>query len=388
MLLNDLGALHLLRGRNDDALRALEGALAAKEILADELGGRAEDRADVIASLSNLAVILFRSGRTDQAERAFRRAIDRQERLLSELTDDPGDAEKRTKQTSNLARLCNNLALFLRSVGRTGEAVEPYRRSVNLSRAVIRLSPADSVRRLELARSLGGLGSTLATLGQKDEPYKDFREAVAILEVLAADWPGTIEYRHELGLALGSLANCLNDTGQRGDALGKYDRAIAILRELVSGTPDAPAIQGDLADCEDACARMLVAPASADPEDINRAIRLATQAAKRSPEHPSHHLTLGLAYFRAGDWRKAISSLERSLSLAAGDPIAGFTVAMAYWQLGEKNQARSLFAKAEAWTEGRNPGDPILWRLRTEASALLGRGDRREPVGKAHDGVN
>jgi hypothetical protein len=50
----------------------------------------------------------------------------------------------------------------------------------------------------------------------------------------------------------------------------------------------------------------------------------------------------------------------------------GFFLAMAHWQLGNKDKARDWFAKSVAWMEKRNKNDPELKRSRAEAAALLG----------------
>jgi hypothetical protein len=45
---------------------------------------------------------------------------------------------------------------------------------------------------------------------------------------------------------------------------------------------------------------------------------------------------------------------------------------MAYWQIGQQEQARDWFRKAVDWTKSKAPQDKDLLRFWAEAAALLG----------------
>ena len=63
--------------------------------------------------------------------------------------------------------------------------------------------------------------------------------------------------------------------------------------------------------------------------------------------------TLGIAHYRAGHWKQAIATLARSMELQKGafEAFDSFFLAMAYWQLGEKDKARQWYDRAVKWTE-------------------------------------
>ena len=83
--------------------------------------------------------------------------------------------------------------------------------------------------------------------------------------------------------------------------------------------------------------------------------------------------TLGVARYRAGDYRGAVADLEKSVKLrGGGDSIDFFFLAMAHWRLGHTDQARTWYADATAWMDRRAADNPELLRFRTEAGALLG----------------
>src|SRR5437879_5237058 len=77
---------------------------------------------------------------------------------------------------------------------------------------------------------------------------------------------------------------------------------------------------------------------------------------------------------RAGDWKNAAQALEKSLELAPEESAAdnGFFLAIAHWQLGEKEKAEQWYRKAAAWMDQHRPTDKELLQFRAEASTLLG----------------
>jgi tetratricopeptide (TPR) repeat protein len=84
--------------------------------------------------------------------------------------------------------------------------------------------------------------------------------------------------------------------------------------------------------------------------------------------------TLGVAQYRSGNWNAAAETLTKSMELAQGDLLSfsAFFLAMAHWQLGEKEKARDWYDKAATWMDGNIPDHEELGRFRAEAAELLG----------------
>ena len=83
--------------------------------------------------------------------------------------------------------------------------------------------------------------------------------------------------------------------------------------------------------------------------------------------------SLGVAHYRAGDTKAAIAALHKSMELRqGGDGNDWFFLAMAHWQLGEKEQAHKWFDQAVQWMEKNDPRNEDLRRFRDEAEHLLG----------------
>jgi uncharacterized protein HemY len=111
-----------------------------------------------------------------------------------------------------------------------------------------------------------------------------------------------------------------------------------------------------------------------DPKkrDGRQAVAFAQLAVKAAPTDGNYWKTLGTAYYRAENWKEAITALERSMELRkGGDGFEWFFLAMAHWQLGDKEKARKWFDQAVQWMDKNQPKNEELGRLRKEAEGLL-----------------
>ena len=85
--------------------------------------------------------------------------------------------------------------------------------------------------------------------------------------------------------------------------------------------------------------------------------------------------TLGVAAYRAGDWKTADEALEKSMSLneiQGGQAADWFFLAMTRWRQGQPAEARKWFDRAVEWTKKNQSGDPELLRFQAEAAASWG----------------
>ena len=112
-----------------------------------------------------------------------------------------------------------------------------------------------------------------------------------------------------------------------------------------------------------------------DPKmrDPMRAVALAQEAVQLAPSSGSFWNTLGVTQYRAGDYKVAIESLEKSCALnSGGTAIDFFFLAMAKWQLENNVEARQLFEKGVEQIKEEQRNDPELIRFHAEAAELLG----------------
>jgi tetratricopeptide (TPR) repeat protein len=102
-------------------------------------------------------------------------------------------------------------------------------------------------------------------------------------------------------------------------------------------------------------------------------VALARKAVELAPKAGSFWNTLGVAHYRAGNYRDAVAALKKSSELNAGhERFEWFFLAMAHWRLGDREQARTWYDKAVAWMDKHMPDNDELKRFRAEAAELLG----------------
>ena len=100
----------------------------------------------------------------------------------------------------------------------------------------------------------------------------------------------------------------------------------------------------------------------------------ARKGAELGLQGATPYRTIALAEYRLGRWTESLVAGERALVLARGEDIASwFILALARWQSGDKDDARTWFDKAAEWTKENAPDDADLRQLWTEAGKLLGR---------------
>jgi Tfp pilus assembly protein PilF len=112
--------------------------------------------------------------------------------------------------------------------------------------------------------------------------------------------------------------------------------------------------------------------------DPGEAVTLARQAVAIAPKQHFYHNTLGVALYRHGHFKEAITSLETSLQGSQGnaDAFDLFFLAMCRHRLGATAAARDDYHRAVRWVEERGAKLSDAWRreladFRAEAEMLL-----------------
>jgi serine/threonine protein kinase/Flp pilus assembly protein TadD len=259
----------------------------------------------------------------------------------------------------------HSLGLVLRLQGHLAEAEAAFREAV-------RLRPGYATFHCEL----GDLFRQQGNFSGAEAAYRD-----AIL--LKPQWP---PYHYSLGLALGRQGKWVDAEAAYRDALrlkpgfagghfelglvlerlGRHAEAEGALREAVRLAPDSARVHNQLAWLLVACADSAVWK----PDD---AVALAERAVALAPNNASYWNTLGVARYRAGDFKAAIPPLEKSMGLShGGDSLDWFFLAATHWQLGRRDEARNWYDRAVAWMDRNRLDDPNLRRVRDEVAELLG----------------
>jgi superkiller protein 3 len=213
------------------------------------------------------------------------------------------------------------------------------REGIGFMRAAVALRP-------DSGHSMMNLGIGYKYLGQLDEAIACYRKA--------------IELQPDNFQSYSNLGNALTEKGLTDEAVAAYEHAIEL-------APQDDSIVNNLA-------WVLVNSADAAGRDPAKAIEIAHRAIQLSPQKAEYWNTLGAAQYRAGDWRTAVATLKKSEDLLPGRSttcVNALFLAMAYWQLNERDEARQWYEKAVEWMEKQQTGDTQLHRIRAEAEELL-----------------
>ena len=106
--------------------------------------------------------------------------------------------------------------------------------------------------------------------------------------------------------------------------------------------------------------------------DAARSVELAKAAVELAPQQGEYWNTLGVAHYRAGDWKAAVTALHKSMELRnVGDSFDMFFLAMAHFQHGDLDEAHKSYDQAVTWMDKNQPQNEELLRFRAEAEELL-----------------
>ncbi|HEY7427792.1 MAG TPA: tetratricopeptide repeat protein [Gemmataceae bacterium] len=288
--------------------------------------------------------------RYEEAEKAYRKAVDLFQKL-SRGQFRPGGYRNFTEEVWGYTALTN----FLMGRNRPEDAATVLRQAT----ALYEKFPNDPNNRLVRGHLQNNLAGLLQTIGQPEEAAKAFRQAIAIWEKLAAEYPKDPSYRL-------SLASCHWQLGDVLRTAGRHEEAAKMYRRSLELQPDN--------DHEGSNKAAWFLATCADPKfrDPGRAVELAKKATELVPKEGTYWTTLGVANYRAGNWKAALEVLDKSMQLRkGGDSFDWFFLAMAHWQRGEKDKSRQRYDQAVQWMEKNQPKNDELRRFQAEAAELL-----------------
>jgi tetratricopeptide (TPR) repeat protein len=236
---------------------------------------------------------------------------------------------------------------------------------------------ADPAVRQDTARICTAIGLLHSSEADHAAARAALEKGRDLLESLTTEPCNDFRIWKDLGHTHVYLAIELQSLGLMPKAAEEWRGAVKAFSRAVHVAPDNASACNNLAWYLVTCPE----PSVRDPA---RAVELAKRAVALAPGEGTSWNTLGVAQYRAGDWNAAIDSLMRSLSLRWGSDDGDlFFLAMAHWQLGEKEEARQWYDKAVRWTKTNRPDTGAVREWSAEAAQLLGIGDALAPTDKA-----
>jgi len=178
--------------------------------------------------------------------------------------------------------------------------------------------------------------------------------------------------REWLAVRSRSLGRSLKNQGRLGEAKTAWLHTLDLLTEQTAVHPVVSAHRQQWCDCANDLAWFLVTAPDPAVRDPARALSLAVKAMEVHPECSTYWNTLGAVQYRAGDFKAAITALDRSTVLShGGSAFDHFFLAMAHIRLENQAQAQHWFTQAMLWMERHDAGHAELLRLRDEARSIL-----------------
>ena len=320
---------------NSDASNELANLLArrgdvdlAEEVLRDQLAIDPDDA----TSSSNLIQALLLQGDVDAAEIEARNLLEIEEttgllQARQSVEESIAAYQQARKKNPTATEPLQGLAQVLVNNGRADEAI------------AILQEQLENYPEHVGAKLL--LSSVYASQEEKDTAEQILEEiiteypqevrAYAFLGALYPDDPAARIVAYERGYT----ANPGNVTmglvlGTQYELSGRYEDAISLYEELIEANPDNDVAINNLA--------ALLLDRRTDPESFARALELAKRF--ENADAPALIDTLGWAYYRNGEYRKAIPYLEDSVAGAQDVALLHYHLGMAYYHSQNTIRAR------------------------------------------------
>ena len=304
----------------------------------------------------------------------------------------PGDVPGATRKVAEAEQGCDQAQKVYGKLAQNFPAILDYRHLLTMSQ-------------IKLGASQQHLGRVLSANGRPQEAVMALGEAVMVYEKLAQDNPycERMTFDHPLANIQYELGLALSAAGKLVEADKAYRNAVKLFDALAQnsmrihrnawGPPNAEetrkwlgpmgltaqtSLQG-VGKNMNTLAWILVTCPEQKVRDHVRGVNLAKCATKWAAHEGTNWTTLGVACHRVGDWNAAQTALEKSVQLRqGGDSYDWFFLAMANWQLGKIDQARTWYQRAVEWMAKHRPHYEELRHFRAEAAALLGLPDPYE----------
>jgi tetratricopeptide (TPR) repeat protein len=321
-VLADLGKEAMADEAHEQATRLWEGLHA-------DFPARTDYRRFLAHALLVRAAGLTAAGQQKLAERTCRRAVDHCRALVAAV---PNEAAYRNQ----LGGALNDLALRLARRKAWPEARRLALEAVAEQKLALKMQSDHPTARLFLRNHYTVLADVLLAEG---DHARAARAAEDMLGVLPREWQ---TYYRAAGCLQGCAAAAAGDA-RLAQTYG--DRAAELYRETAKRRPGHPFVQNrvawNLANWPDARLR-----------DPGKAVELAKKAVAASAENAAYWRTLGLAHYRAGNGQAAREAIDRSIELSkGGNGVDLLLLALACWQVKEKEQARTAHRRAVEWAE-------------------------------------
>jgi serine/threonine protein kinase/tetratricopeptide (TPR) repeat protein len=249
----------------------------------------------------------------------------------------------------------HNLSVIYCHLGRYVESGELVEQTLALTKAKLGRDHVDTLK------CMISLADNHDSLGRHAESLKLYEELLPLAKTRLGP-------NHRVTLnSMVNVASSYDAVGRHAEALMLRDEAVTLMKaQLGPAHPETQSIMNEQA-------WKLVTVPDSSLRNADRAVELAEEAVTHGALNANYWNTLGVARYRSGDFEGAIAALEKFRELRTSDAewTNPFFLAMAHWQLGNKDEAREWYDKGAEWMDEKNAKSEAMLRFRAEAAELL-----------------
>jgi eukaryotic-like serine/threonine-protein kinase len=339
-------------GRPREAERLFLDAIAWNLKLTNEFPRTTQYRTDLADAYHHLFLLLRTGRRFEEAEAVYRGSLPHLEKLIAEGPTVPWARRL-------LIEHYWDYALMLEAAGRPQDADKALQQAITGAETMWAEFPTYAWAPARLASVCNHVGNKYQIDGRFVEAEAAYRKALAVCEkAVCAGLPQT-----ELRCRLAD--SCLN-LGLLLMTSERHEEGTGVIRKLFG----AELISADVCNY---VAWKLATDTNLKPRPPEIAVEFARKAVELASEDGRAWNTLGVAQFRAGNWKESINALQKSKDLRkGGDPNDWLFLAMAQWRLGDEDAAHKWYRGSVEWMDKNQSPNEELGRFRAEAADLLG----------------
>jgi tetratricopeptide (TPR) repeat protein len=265
---------------------------------------------------------------------------------------DPTDAQAQSDLSISFDKV-GNVQLRL---GDSKGALESYRKGLTIRQALAQADPKDARAQLDLSVSYNKLGDVQLRLGDSKAALEAYHKYPEVAQALAQADPRDAQAQRDLFVSYTRLGGVQLRLGDTKAALESHRKCLDIAQVLAQADPGNAEARSDLCYSLNSLAWLLATCPEPQLRDTAQAVTLAQKLVALAPQIGDGYNTLGVCYYRAGNWKTAVATLEKAIQLnKAGTSSDWFFLAMAHHQLGHKEQARSFYDRAVQWMDKNQP---------------------------------
>ena len=272
-----------------------------------------------------------------------------------------------------------NHAAQLQAAGHDAEAEQTYLAALSAYAEEAPLDPSP--------HTLSALAASHEALAfhRPEDVQAHLHEALLTRLQLVTAFPDDPQIRQNLAETYEALARAHKAGGHSAEAAEAWQNACACWEQLVADNPQDPTLRNRLAEVWNDHAWFLATNPDPhrDPENLARAVELASRAVELAPDRETGWNTLGTALFHSGDWEAAINALRTAAARTdGGTAFDHFLLAMSLEKLGDHDAALLSHQEALAWIDSHQPltSSPDLITLQAQSAALLSLSNESSPA--------